>query len=110
MAILQKITRNRLEQSKDSSISGSSNNTLTDNKVDIKKDSNVPNSVGGTFELKKIVLLMLFCVLPEFGFAAYTTLNGVVLYNCIPSIDVESVTYCKSRQLIKMNSHSDDLN
>lgn len=60
--------------------------------------------------MKKIVLLMLFCVLPEFGFAAYTTLNGVVLYNCIPRIDVESVTYCKSRQLIKMNSHSDDLN
>lgn len=58
MAILQQTTRNRLEQSNDSSISGSSNNTLTDNKVEIKKDSNVPNSVGGTFEIKKIALLM----------------------------------------------------
>ena len=58
MAILQQTTRNRLEQSNDSSISGSSNNTLTNNKVDIKKDSNVPNSVGGTFEIKKIALMM----------------------------------------------------
>jgi hypothetical protein len=58
MAILKQTTQNRLEQSNDSSISGSSNNTLTGNKVVIKKDSNVPNNIGGTFELKKIALLM----------------------------------------------------
>ena len=58
MAILNQTTRNRLEQSIDSSISGSSNSLLADNKVDIKKDSNVPNNVGGTFEIKKIALLM----------------------------------------------------
>ena len=58
MAILNQTTRNRLEQSNDSSISGSSNSLLTDNKVDIKKDSNVPNNIGGTFEIKKIALLM----------------------------------------------------
>ena len=58
MAILQQNTSNRLRESNDSSISGSSNAVLTDNKVEIKKDSNVPNSVGGTFEIKIIALLM----------------------------------------------------
>ena len=57
MAILQPNTYNRLKESNDSSISGSSN-SLTDNKVEIRKDSNVPNNVGGTFELKQILLIM----------------------------------------------------
>ena len=57
MAILQPTTFNRLKESNDSSISGSSN-SLTDNKVEIRKDSNVPNNVGGTFELKQIILIM----------------------------------------------------
>jgi hypothetical protein len=58
MSILTTNTRNRLEQSNDAAISGSSNAELNSNKVQIRQDSNVPNDIGGSFEIKKIALLM----------------------------------------------------
>lgn len=51
--------------------------------------------------MKKILLVLVAMTLSSSLFAAYTTINGVVLCNCIPHVPPECVTHCKSLKYIQ---------
>lgn len=58
MSLLTRKTLNRLSEGSDASLSGSFNQDVAGNKVQIRHDSNVVNDIGGSFDLKRIALLM----------------------------------------------------
>jgi hypothetical protein len=53
--------------------------------------------------MKRILMIILALSFSCNLHAAYTTINGVVLCNCIPNVPPECRTYCKSlRYIYKM--------
>lgn len=51
--------------------------------------------------MKKLTLIFLAMAIDFTAHAAYTTINGVVLCNCIPNVPPECVTHCKSLKYIQ---------
>jgi hypothetical protein len=55
----------------------------------------------------KAFLLCLGFLVSSYSFASFTTINGIVLCNCLPKVDPECRSQCESRFYQSRFSHDD---